>query len=224
MIEVLFEIAVVTVAIAIAIATYYFGRVIKDRAFLRVWRIQYLVPIVLGLAFVCEIIDLAVLRIRALLILSGLVVFLYVSYKTVHFLQGYIQTQQKTILGLSTPSIEVSESILVMPLIGMLDSTRAGHIMETLLQDVTKTKAKAVIIDVTGILTIDTQTASHLVRMIRALKLMGTQLIITGIRPDVSVTMAQQDISLGDIIALRNVQQALEYIQKDTENQNVKTG
>jgi rsbT co-antagonist protein RsbR len=100
----------------------------------------------------------------------------------------------------------------------MLDSTRARHVTETLLQNVTETKAKAVIMDVTGISTIDTQTANHFVRMIRALRLMGTELIVTGIRPDVSITMAQQGISFGDIIALRNVQQALEHLRRSIEN------
>lgn len=216
--QALYGIMVAAVALVITAATYYFGRALKDSSYLRVWRIQYLIPMILGLAIVCEIIDLAILRVRALLVLASLLVFLYVSYRTVHFMQDYIRVQQETILGLSTPSIQISEGVLVMPLIGMLDSTRARHVTETLLQNVTETKAKAVIMDVTGISTIDTQTANHFVRMIRALRLMGTELIVTGIRPDVSITMAQQGISFGDIIALRNVQQALEHLRRSIEN------
>lgn len=222
-IEILYSIVVAAVAAAIGIATYYFGRVLGDSPYARVWRIQYLVPTILGLAIVCEIIGLSVLRIRSLLILAGLLVFLYVSYKTVHFMQEYVQAQKETISGLSLPTIRVSEGILVMPLIGVLDSVRAGQVMETLLEETIKNEVKAVIIDVTGISTIDTQVANHLVRMIRALRLMGTQSIITGIRPDVSVTMAQQDIGLGDVVALRNVQQALEHIQKGIQSRNMKT-
>jgi len=217
-IETLFPVAVVVVAIVIGTVTYYFGRFFKDSPYLKVWRIQYLVLILLGLSVMCELLGVAVLRVRASFILAGLVVFSYISYKTVDFMQKYILTQQKTILGLSTPSVQVSEGILVMPLIGVLDMARASHVTETVLQDITKTKTKTVIIDVTGISTIDTKTASHLLQVIQAIKLMGTQAIITGIRPEVSATMTQLGIGLKDVITLRNVQQALEYAQRSIKN------
>jgi rsbT co-antagonist protein RsbR len=128
-------------------------------------------------------------------------------------MQEYIATMQKTMLGLSTPSIEVSEGTLVMPLIGTLDEARARHLTETLLQDIARTRARTVIIDVAGITTIDTKTASHLLRTNQAMKLTGTHVIITGIRPQVSETMAQLGVALEGIPTLRDIPQALDYAQ-----------
>jgi len=217
LIETLFFGANLAVAAAIAVITWQYGKFLKDTPYLRIWRVQYLVSAILVLVLICEIIGVTVIRVRAFLTLAALVVFSYICYRTVHFMQEYITTQQKTILGLSTPSIQVSEGILVTPLIGVLDEARAKHLTETLLQDITRTRAKTVIIDVTGILTIDTKTASHLSRIIHAMKLMGTHVIITGIRPQVSETMTHLGVSFESIPTLRDIPQALEYMQKNIQ-------
>jgi anti-anti-sigma factor len=105
-----------------------------------------------------------------------------------------------TVRGLSSPIIPVLDGILVMPLIGVIDSQRAAMLMETLLRGVEQYRATMVILDVTGVPIIDTQVARALLDAARAAKLLGTQTILVGLRPE----LAQTIIGLGlDLTALR---------------------
>ncbi|MEO7591742.1 MAG: response regulator [Byssovorax sp.] len=92
-----------------------------------------------------------------------------------------IVQQAKAIFELSTPVLEVGERILVVPLIGALDRTRANQLTDTILQKILETKANVIIIDVSGMLTIDTAAASDLMRSVKAAKLLGARCILTGI-------------------------------------------
>ncbi len=111
-----------------------------------------------------------------------------------------IRQQQQDMVELSTPVIRVWDGILSIPLIGTLDSKRTQLIMERLLEMIVETGATVAIIDITGIPTVDTLVANHLIKTARAVKLLGAELIITGIRPVVAQTMVHLGIDLSDII------------------------
>ncbi len=103
--------------------------------------------------------------------------------------EALIRRQAEQLRALSTPLIPINDRVLVMPLIGNLDSERAAQILETLLEGVTRRGATAVILDVTGVSVIDTQVADALMRAARALGLVGARVVLTGIRPEVAQTL-----------------------------------
>ncbi|MBD3285822.1 tetratricopeptide repeat protein, partial [candidate division WOR-3 bacterium] len=107
-----------------------------------------------------------------------------------------IEKQQESILELSTPAIKISEGVMVVPLIGVLDSRRAQHLTEELLAAISSTQSKIVIIDITGIPTVDSAVAHHLIKTIDSLRLLGAESIITGIRPGVAQTIIQLGIDI----------------------------
>ena len=107
-----------------------------------------------------------------------------------------IESQQRAIEELSTPLIQAWKGILIVPLIGVLDSKRAMEVMETLLEEVVRTEAKVVLIDITGISGIDTHTANSLMRTVLALRLIGTESILTGIRPEVARVLVELGVEL----------------------------
>ncbi len=104
-----------------------------------------------------------------------------------------LQTTQKTILEMSTPVIQIWEEVLVLPLVGVLDSARAQQAMEALLIQIVERKAKMVIIDITGVSMVDSAVANHLIKTCLAIKLIGAEVILTGI----SVGVVQILVSLG---------------------------
>jgi rsbT co-antagonist protein RsbR len=110
-----------------------------------------------------------------------------------------IERQQRELLELSTPVVELWEDILALPLVGSLDSQRTQIVMETLLQKIVETGASIAIIDITGVPTVDTLVAQHLLKTVAATRLMGADCIISGIRPQIAQTIVHLGVNLGDV-------------------------
>ncbi|HET9158104.1 MAG TPA: STAS domain-containing protein, partial [Myxococcaceae bacterium] len=108
--------------------------------------------------------------------------------------------QQEEMLELSTPVVTLWEGVLALPLIGTLDSQRTQSVMEALLQRIVETESDIAIIDITGVPTVDTLTAQHLLKTITAARLMGADCIISGIRPQIAQTIVHLGVSLGDVV------------------------
>jgi rsbT co-antagonist protein RsbR len=110
-----------------------------------------------------------------------------------------IARQQEEMLELSTPVITVWDGILALPVIGTLDSARTQIVMENLLQRIVATGSGLAIIDITGVPTVDTVTAQHLLKTVAAARLMGADCIISGIRPQIAQTIVHLGVDLGDV-------------------------
>jgi rsbT co-antagonist protein RsbR len=111
-----------------------------------------------------------------------------------------IRRQQQELLELSTPVVVLWEGILALPLIGTLDSARTQVVMESLLQKIVETGAGIAIIDITGVPTVDTLVAQHLLKTVSAARLMGADCIISGIRPQIAQTIVHLGVNLTDVI------------------------
>ncbi len=110
-----------------------------------------------------------------------------------------VNRQQQEMLELSTPVVKLWEGILAVPLIGTLDSNRTQTAMESLLQKIVETGAELAIIDITGVPTVDTLVAQHLIKTVTAARLMGAECIISGIRPQIAQTIVQLGVDLGNV-------------------------
>ena len=110
-----------------------------------------------------------------------------------------IARQQQEMLELSTPVVKLWEGILALPLIGTLDSARTQTVMESLLQKIVQTGAELAILDITGVPTVDTLVAQHLIRTVTAARLMGAECIISGIRPQIAQTIVHLGVDLAGI-------------------------
>jgi PAS domain S-box-containing protein len=110
-----------------------------------------------------------------------------------------IAQQSRAIQELSTPVIEVWEDILVLPLIGVIDTGRAQRIVESLLEAIVEKQASVVIMDITGVPIIDTGVANHLIMTVSAVTLLGTRMILTGVSPHNAQTLVKLGVDLGDI-------------------------
>jgi len=110
-----------------------------------------------------------------------------------------IGRQQQEMLELSTPVVELWEGILALPLIGTLDSARTQVVMENLLQKIVETGAGIAILDITGVPTVDTLVAQHLLKTVAAARLMGAECIISGIRPQIAQTIVHLGVELGAV-------------------------
>jgi rsbT co-antagonist protein RsbR len=110
-----------------------------------------------------------------------------------------ISRQQLEMLELSTPVVQLYDSILALPLIGTLDSARTQIVMENLLQRIVETGASIAIIDITGVPTVDTLVAQHLLKAVAAARLMGADCIISGIRPQIAQTIVHLGVELADV-------------------------
>jgi len=120
-----------------------------------------------------------------------------------------IRRQQSAIAEMSTPIIQVWDKIICLPVVGIVDSRRAAEMMDTLLTRIVATESRCVIVDITGVEVVDTQTADHFIKMIRAASLLGVTCMITGIRPQIAQTITQIGIELGGIRTLRNLEAGL---------------
>lgn len=110
-----------------------------------------------------------------------------------------IRRQQEEMLELSTPVVKLWEGILALPIIGTLDSARTQVVMETLLENIVKTNSRVAIIDITGVPTVDTVVAQHLLKTVTAARLMGADCIISGVRPQIAQTIVHLGINLLDV-------------------------
>ncbi len=120
-----------------------------------------------------------------------------------------IRKQQEAIRVLSAPIIEVWEGVLTVPVVGVLDRDRAQSILEALLAAVQRSRCRRVIIDVTGVASIEADTAEQLVRIIRSIRLLGAQGIVVGIQPQVANAIVALGVDLSSITTLSNLRQAL---------------
>jgi rsbT co-antagonist protein RsbR len=111
-----------------------------------------------------------------------------------------ILRQQQELLELSTPVVKLWDGILALPLIGTLDSERTQVVMETLLQALIETGSTIAIIDITGVPTVDTRVAQHLIQTVSAARLMGADCLISGIRPQIAQTIVHLGVSLPDVV------------------------
>jgi rsbT co-antagonist protein RsbR len=111
-----------------------------------------------------------------------------------------IMRQQQELLELSTPVVQLWQNVLALPLIGTLDSARTQVVMENLLNKIIETGASIAIIDITGVPTVDTLVAQHLLKTVAAARLMGADCIISGIRPQIAQTIVHLGVNLEDVI------------------------
>jgi rsbT co-antagonist protein RsbR len=111
-----------------------------------------------------------------------------------------IRKQAQEILDLSTPVVQVWEGIVVAPLIGTLDSDRTRQFMERLLERIVETSSPVALVDITGVPAIDTQTAQHLTEAINAVKLLGAQVVLTGVRPAIAQTLVHLGVDLPNVV------------------------
>jgi rsbT co-antagonist protein RsbR len=123
--------------------------------------------------------------------------------------EDIIKRQQEDLLELSTPVIKLWEGVLAVPMIGTLDSMRTQIVMEALLQKIVETGSQLAIIDITGVPTVDTLVAQHLLKTVAAIRLMGADCIISGIRPQIAQTIVHLGIDLQGIASKANLADAL---------------
>jgi rsbT co-antagonist protein RsbR len=125
---------------------------------------------------------------------------LHTTDSFIHGRDQVISRQQEEMLELSTPVVTLWEGIVALPLIGTLDSARTQVVMESLLQAIVQTNSRFAIIDITGVPTVDTLVAQHLLKTITAARLMGAECILSGIRPQIAQTIVHLGINLEDVI------------------------
>ena len=123
--------------------------------------------------------------------------------------EAVIARQQQELMELSTPVVKLWEGILALPLIGTLDSARTQVVMESLLQQIVESEATIAIIDITGVSTVDTLVAQHLLKTVAAARLMGADCIISGIRPQIAQTIVQLGVDLNEVTTKASMAAAL---------------
>lgn len=130
------------------------------------------------------------------------------------YLQAFeerMEQQQRTLAELSTPVIKVYENVLVLPLVGAIDTERSHRIMEDLLVGITRHQAEMIIVDITGVPLVDTAVANHLMQTIKAARLLGTQSILVGIRSEVAQALVHLQVDLTEVVTRSNLQAGIEY-------------
>ncbi len=130
--------------------------------------------------------------------------------------EDVIQRQQEEMLELSTPVVKLWDGILALPMIGTLDSQRTQVVMESLLQRIVDTGSDIAIIDITGVPTVDTLVAQHLLKTVTAIRLMGADAIISGVRPQIAQTIVHLGLDLEGIVTKANLADALALAMKRT--------
>src|SRR5580698_4621193 len=129
-----------------------------------------------------------------------------------------INRQQQELLELSTPVVKLWDGVLAIPMIGTLDSARTQLVMESLLQKIVEDGASIAIIDITGVPTVDTLVAQHLLKTVAAARLMGADCIISGIRPQIAQTIVHLGVDLQGVTTKANLADALALALKRTGN------
>ena len=123
--------------------------------------------------------------------------------------EAVIERQQAELLELSTPVVKLWDGVLALPIIGTLDSARTQTMMETLLTRIADTGSANAIIDYTGVPTVDTLVAQHLIKTVTAIRLMGAECIISGVRPQIAQTIVHLGVDLGNVTTKANLADAL---------------
>ena len=125
-----------------------------------------------------------------------------------------INRQQQELLELSTPVVKLWDGILALPMIGTLDSARTQIVMESLLQKIVETESQIAILDITGVPTVDTLVAQHLLKTVTALRLMGAECIISGVRPQIAQTIVHLGVDLQGVTTKASLADALQLAMK----------
>ena len=139
---------------------------------------------------------------------------LFTTEESLKSREGIILRQQRELLELSTPVVQLWPGILCLPLIGTLDSERTQVVMESLLQRISETGSEMAIIDITGVPTVDTLVSQHLLKTVSAARLMGADCIISGISPQIAQTVVQLGVDLSAVVTKATLHSALAMAMK----------
>lgn len=141
---------------------------------------------------------------------------LYTSEVFIKAKEETIVRQQQEMMELSTPVVKLWDGILGLPIIGTLDSARTQVVMESLLQKIVETNSSVAIIDITGVPTVDTLVAQHLIKTVTAARLMGADCIISGVRPQIAQTIVHLGVNLLDVVTKASLSDALALALRKT--------
>jgi rsbT co-antagonist protein RsbR len=122
-----------------------------------------------------------------------------------------IEAQRAALRELSTPLVPLADGVIAMPLVGAIDSDRAQEVMEKLLDGIVKQRARAAILDITGVQMVDSRAADALLRVARAARLLGAQLILTGIGPDIAQALVHLEADMTGVVTRANLQSGIAY-------------
>lgn len=120
-----------------------------------------------------------------------------------------IEQQRQAIEELSTPIIKIWDRVLVLPLIGALDTRRSQKLTESLLTEIATSQVKVTILDITGVPTVDSAVANHLLKTVASVRLLGAECVITGIRPEVAQTIVHLGVDLSEVETLSTLSEGL---------------
>ncbi|AFA48531.1 PAS domain-containing protein [Acetobacterium woodii] len=140
-------------------------------------------------------------------IIGGLEFVLDITERVLY--ENRLKEQSHTIREMSTPTIKLWEGVMVLPIVGVVDSMRAQHMMESMLSKIAETYAKVIILDIHGVAAVDTAVANHLIKITKATKLMGCECILSGISPAVAQTIIQLGIDMDAINTRATLSDAL---------------
>jgi rsbT co-antagonist protein RsbR len=127
-----------------------------------------------------------------------------------------IAEQSQTLMEMSTPVTAIWDGILMLPVVGIIDSKRAQDIMNAMLSMIADTKAKVFILDISGVAVVDTAVANHLIKITKATKLMGCECTISGVSPAIAQTVVELGIDVGNVSTTANLRDALTYAFRKT--------
>jgi rsbT co-antagonist protein RsbR len=137
-----------------------------------------------------------------------------VASSFVHERERIIRAQQDAIRELSTPVLQVRDRLLILPIVGMIDPPRAKQVTEQLLRAIRANRAKVVVVDITGVPSVDAAVANHLVQTVDASHLMGAEVIVTGLSSEIAQTLATIGVDLGKLRAIGDLQGGLEEAER----------
>lgn len=124
---------------------------------------------------------------------------------------GTIETQAAAIRELSTPIMEIWEDVLLLPIVGVLDTRRSDDLMSGLLSAIVQNQSKHIILDITGVEIVDTSTADYLIKVVRASRLIGARCVLTGLSPAVARTLVEIGADLSEVTTLRSLREGLRH-------------
>jgi rsbT co-antagonist protein RsbR len=125
--------------------------------------------------------------------------------------EEFIQMQAGMLAELSTPLIPITNDVVVMPLVGSIDSRRAQQVLDTLLHGINERNARVAILDITGVPVVDTHVASALIRAAQAAQLLGARVVLTGIRPEVAQTLVGMGTELHGVVTRSDLQSGIAF-------------
>ncbi|WKY45750.1 PAS domain-containing protein [Eubacteriaceae bacterium ES2] len=157
-------------------------------------------------------------------IIGGLEFFMDITERVNY--ENRLKEQSHTIREMSTPTIKLWDGVMVLPVVGVIDSMRAQHMMDSILNKIAETYTKVIILDIHGVAAVDTAVANHLIKITKATKLMGCECILSGISPAVAQTIIQLGIDMGTIQTKATLSDALSeaFIMLDLEVCAIKDG